>query len=43
MSAIQGKSRVAIELRLKENGYLTENAFENVMKNVDDILKKNAR
>lgn len=43
LSAFQGKSRVAIELRLKSNGYLTESAFENVMKHVDDILKKNAK
>lgn len=43
LSAFQAKSRVAIELRLKSNGYLTERAFENVMKHVDDILKKNVK
>ena len=43
LSAFQGKSSMAIELRLKSNGYLTESAFENVMKHVDDILKKNAK
>lgn len=43
LSAFQGKSRVTIELKLKANGHLTESAFENVMRHVDDILKRNKR
>lgn len=40
LSAFQGKSKVAIRLKLKTNSYLTDNAIENIMSQVDKILKK---
>lgn len=40
LSAIQGKAKVAIELKLKNNGNLTEGAIENIMMHIEQILKK---
>lgn len=40
LDAFQGKSKVAIGLKLKSNSHLTENAMENIMNHVDAILKK---
>lgn len=40
LSAFQGKSKVAIGLKLKSNSHLTDNAIENIMAHVDAILKK---
>ena len=40
LSAFQGKSKVAIELKLRSNSHLTENAIENIMAHVEVILKK---
>lgn len=40
LSAFQGKSKVAIRLKLRTNSYLTDNAIENIMSQVDKILKK---
>lgn len=40
LSAVQGKTRVAIELKLRNNNNLTDNAIENIMSHVDVILKK---
>lgn len=40
LSAFQGKSKIAISINLKANSHLTDNATENIMAHVDDILKK---
>lgn len=43
LSAFQGRSKVAISLKLKGNSHLTENAFENIMTHVETILRKASR
>ena len=40
LSAYQGKSKVAIEIKLKGNSHFTESAIDNIMRHVSDIVRK---